>query len=68
MKDKKIIILTAFFAVLICLIITMLLFFAVSPKLLILLAFTIGVITGVCITSLILYLANTIKSQRMGNK
>jgi capsular polysaccharide biosynthesis protein len=46
----------------------MLLFFAVSPKLIILLAFTIGVITGVCITSLILYLANTIRSQRMGNK
>lgn len=64
MKDKKIIIVTAFLAVLICLIITMLLFFDVKPRFLVILAFTIGVITGVCISALILYLANTIKSQR----
>lgn len=64
MKDKKIIIVTAFLAVLICLIITMLLFFPVTPGFLVILAFTIGVITGVCITTLILYLANTIKSRR----
>jgi hypothetical protein len=64
MKDKKIIIVTAFLAVLICLIVTMLLFFAVTPGFLVILAFTIGVITGVCITALILYLANTIKNQR----
>jgi capsular polysaccharide biosynthesis protein len=68
MKDKKIIIATAFLAVLICLIITMLLFFAVTPKFLIILAFTIGVITGVCITALILYLANTIKSRKLPNE
>lgn len=64
MKDKKIIIVTAFLAVLICLIITMLLFFDVTPRFLVILAFTIGVITGVCISALILYLTNTIKSQR----
>jgi len=68
MKDKKIIIVTAFLAVLICLIITMLLFFAVTPRLLIVLAFIIGVITGVCITSLILYLAATIKSRKLTNE
>jgi hypothetical protein len=67
MKDKKIIIVTAFLAVLICLIITMLLFIAVTPVFLVILAFTIGVITGVCITSLIHYLANTIKSRRLVN-
>jgi MFS family permease len=64
MKDKKIIIVTAFLAVLICLIITMLLFFAVTPGFLVILAFTIGVLTGICITALILYLSNTIKSRR----
>jgi hypothetical protein len=68
MKDKKIIIVTASLAVLICLIITMLLFFAVTPVFLVVLAFTIGVITGVCITALILYLANTIKSRNLANE
>jgi hypothetical protein len=68
MKDKKIIIVTAFLAVLICLIITMLLFFAVTPRFLVILAFTIGVITGVCITALILYLSKTIKSRRFVNE
>lgn len=67
MKDKKIIIITAFLAVLICLIITMLLFFAVTPRFLVILAFTIGVVTGVCITSLILQLAKTIKSRKLAN-
>jgi uncharacterized RDD family membrane protein YckC len=61
MKDKKIIIVTAFLAVLICLIITMLLFFAVTPVFLVILSFTIGVITGVCITSLIHHLTKIIK-------
>ena len=68
MKDKKIIIITAFLAVLICLIITMLLFFAVTPGFLVILAFTIGVITGVCITVLILYLATTIKNRKLANE
>jgi hypothetical protein len=68
MKDKKIIIVTAFLAVLICLIITMLLFFAVTPGFLVILAFTIGVLTGICITALILYLSNTIKSRRLVNE
>lgn len=63
MKDKKMIIITAFLAVLICLIITMLLFYAVTPRFLVILSFVIGVITGVCITSLILYLVNTIRKK-----
>jgi hypothetical protein len=67
MKDKKIIVVTAFLAVLICLIITMLLFFTVTPRFLVILSFTFGVITGVCITALILYLAGTIKSRKLLN-
>ncbi|MBE3085507.1 MAG: hypothetical protein IMZ64_04745 [Bacteroidetes bacterium] len=65
MKDKKIIILTSFLAVLICLIITALLFYAVTPRFLVILSFTIGVITGVCITALMLYLVNIIKNKRL---
>lgn len=64
MKDKKMIIITAFLAVLICIIITMLLFYAVTPRFLVILSFVIGVITGVCITSVIYYLVNTIRKER----
>jgi cytosine/uracil/thiamine/allantoin permease len=67
MKDKKLIIITAFLAVLICLIITVLLFIAVTPRFLVILSFTIGVVTGICITSLIYYLVNSIKNKRLDN-
>jgi hypothetical protein len=67
MKDKKIIIITAFLAVLICIIVTTLLFYAVTPRFLVILSFTIGIITGVCITSLINYLVNSIKNKRLNN-
>jgi uncharacterized membrane protein len=67
MKDKKLIIVTAFLAVLICLIITVLLFYSVSPRFLVILSFTIGVITGVCITALIFYLVNNLRNKRSGN-
>jgi FtsH-binding integral membrane protein len=67
MKDKKIIIISAFLAVLICLIITALLFIAVTPRFLVILSFTIGVLTGVCITSLINYMVNNIKNKRSDN-
>ena len=51
MKNKRLIIITSFLAVLICLIMIMLLFFAVTPGFLIILSLTIGIVTGVCITS-----------------
>jgi uncharacterized membrane protein YbhN (UPF0104 family) len=68
MKDKKIIIVTASLAVLICLIIALLFFFAVTPGFLVMLAFTIGVITGICILSLVLYLAKTLKDRKLLNE
>jgi NhaP-type Na+/H+ or K+/H+ antiporter len=67
MKDKRIIIVASFLAVLICLIITGLLFFAVTPGFLVILAFTIGVITGICIMALILYLLKNIRNRSSGN-
>jgi uncharacterized membrane protein YbhN (UPF0104 family) len=67
MKDKRIIIIASFLAVLICLIITALLFFVVTPAFLVILSFTIGVITGVCITALIKYFVNIIRNRRTEN-
>jgi hypothetical protein len=67
MKDKRIIIIASFLAVLICLILTALLFFAVTPGFLVMLAFTIGVITGICIMALILYIVNNIRNKRAEN-
>jgi hypothetical protein len=68
MKNKRLIILTSFLAVLICLIITVLLFYAVTPKFLVILAFIIGIVTGVCITTLINQLSNLFKNNRSDNK
>ncbi len=67
MKDKILIIVTAFLAVLICLIISVLLFYRVSPPFLVILSFTMGVITGVCITAFIFYLVNYLRNKRSGN-
>jgi hypothetical protein len=64
MKNKKVIIIASFLAVLICLIMTTLLFFAVTPTFLIVLSLAIGIITGVCITLLIHNLVNIIKAKR----
>jgi hypothetical protein len=64
MKNKRVIILTSFLAVLICLIITVLLFYAVTPKFLVILAFIIGIVTGVCITTLINQLIYLFKNDR----
>ena len=68
MKNKKLIIFASFLAVLICLIIAALLFFAVPPGFLVILSFAIGVVTGVCIASFIYYLANNLKSGRLKNE
>jgi hypothetical protein len=64
MKNKSLIVIIAFLAVIICLIISLLLFFAAKPSLLITLSFTIGLISGVCITLLIYNLVNNFKIRR----
>ena len=68
MKNKRLIIITSFLAVLICLIMIMLLFFAVTPGFLIILSLTIGIVTGVCITSLAYNLTNMIKIKKSENE
>ena len=60
MKDNKVIILSAFLAVAICLILTLLLFFVVTPGLLLTIALAIGFVTGICVTSLIYYILHKI--------
>src|SRR5664279_890459 len=61
MKDSKIIILTAFLAVAICLILTILLFFVVTPGFLFTMALTIRFVSGICVTSLIYFILHKIK-------
>jgi hypothetical protein len=68
MKDKKLIITISFLAVLICLIMITLLFYAVPPRFLIILSFTIGTVTGMCIILLIQYLVSIIKTKRSKNE
>jgi len=65
MKNKWLIITVAVLAVAICLIITALLFYSVPPSSLVILAFAIGVITGICIAALIQNLVIVIKSRRL---
>ena len=62
MKDRKVIILAAFLAVAICLILTLLLFFVVTPGLLFTIALAIGFITGICVTSLIYFILHKINN------
>ena len=62
MKDRKVIILAAFLAVAICLILTLLLFFVVTPGLLVTIALAIGFITGICVTSLIYFILHKINN------
>ena len=62
MKNKTLIILLSFLAVSICLIMIVLLFYSVAPRFLIILSFTIGTITGVCIATLIYNLVKKIKN------
>jgi hypothetical protein len=63
MKDKALIIGVSFLAVIICLILTALLFYVVKPVSLIILSFTIGVITGICLIFLILGIVNNIRNK-----
>jgi hypothetical protein len=68
MENKSLIIITSVLTVIICLIITALLFYKVTPSSMIILAFSIGIVTGVCIAFLILNLANIIRTRRLKNK
>ena len=68
MKNKSLIIIVSFLAVIICLILAALLFYAVTPAFLIILSFTIGVITGICIAALIHNLADNIRIKRLKNQ
>ena len=67
MKNKSVIV-ASFLAVLICIILSVLLFFVVTPGFLIVLSFIIGTITGICITGLVLYLVNVIRDRRPENE
>jgi NhaP-type Na+/H+ or K+/H+ antiporter len=64
MKNRTLIIVLSFLAVLICLILIVLLFYTVPPSLLIVLALTIGMITGICTAFLILGLVRNIRNKR----
>ena len=64
MKNKTMIIIVAFLAVLICLIITVLLFYAVPPRVLVILSFIIGILTGVLTTFLVLNIIKIIRNKR----
>jgi len=68
MKNKTLIIVVSLLAVLICLIMIELLFYSVTPRFLIVLSLTIGVITGVFITILIQTLVKNIKNKRLKNE
>ena len=57
-KNKNLILILSFLAVIICLILTALLFYTAKPSLLITLSFIVGLVSGVCITLLIHNLLN----------
>jgi high-affinity Fe2+/Pb2+ permease len=64
LKNKTLIIIVSFLAVIICLILIALLFYAVKPASLIILSLTIGVITGICIAFMGLGIVKNIKNKR----
>jgi hypothetical protein len=64
MKNNKLIITASLLAVLICLILAVLLFYSVPSNFLIILAFIIGIVTGILILAIIISLRNTIQTKR----
>jgi hypothetical protein len=64
MKNKNLIIIASFLAVVICLILSVMLFYSVPPTLLVKLSFATGLISGVCITLLIHNLINMTRTRR----
>jgi hypothetical protein len=67
MKNRALIIMVAFIAVLICLILVISLFFSVTPRFMITLSLTVGIITGVFMTILIQTLVKNIRNKRFNN-
>lgn len=63
MKNKSLITMVALLAVLICLTLALLLFYAVKPSFLIVLAFFVGLLTGIFITAIIYNLINNFKNK-----
>lgn len=68
MKNKALIIIVSFLAVVICLILSVLLFYGVKPEFLVILSFVIGIVTGICVAFLILGLRNIIRDRRVKRK
>jgi len=68
MKNKVQIIVVALLAVLICLILVALLFYSVTPRFLIILSLTVGIITGIFMTVLIQTLVKNIRNKRLNNE
>jgi len=68
MKNKTLIIVSSFLAVIICIIITALLFYPVEPTSLVILSFIIGVITGICIAALIHSLTYIIRTKKLNKE
>ena len=68
MKNRALIIMVAFIAVLICLILVVSLFFAVTPRFLITLSLSVGMVTGVLMTVLIQTLVKNIRNKRSKNE
>jgi RsiW-degrading membrane proteinase PrsW (M82 family) len=64
MKNKTLIIVVSFVAVIICLIFPILLLYSVQPKFLVILSFTVGIIAGALITLLIISLIGILKNKR----
>jgi O-antigen/teichoic acid export membrane protein len=65
MKNKILITVVSFIAILICLIITILLYYSVPPESLIIMSFVVGIVTGVCILAMIINLRNHIREKRL---
>jgi uncharacterized membrane protein len=64
MKNKVLITVVSLLAVLICLVLALLLFYAVPPESLIILAFAVGVVTGICTLAMIINLRNLIREKK----
>jgi NhaP-type Na+/H+ or K+/H+ antiporter len=64
MRNRSLIVIVSILAVIICLIISALLFYPVAPDSLIILSFAIGVVTGVCIAALIRSLTIIIRNKK----
>jgi hypothetical protein len=68
MKYRALIIIVAFIAVLICLILVVSLFLVVTPRFMIVLSLIVGIITGVFMTVLIQTLVKNIRNKRLNNE